>query len=76
MTEPAIELDSTLEARISESVSRNLENQLEFIQALVRHPSVRGHDECVSIASIERVTKTIALYIAMWCGLEPVTPGS
>ena len=44
MAEPAIELDSTLEARISESVSRNLENQLEFIQALVRHPSVRGQE--------------------------------
>ncbi len=34
--------------------------------------NIHGFDECVSIASIESVTKTIALYIAMWCGLEPV----
>jgi len=34
--------------------------------------NIHGFDECVSIASIESVTKTIALYIAMWCGLEHV----
>lgn len=35
---------------------------------------IHGFDERVSISSIEQVTKTLALYIAMWCGLEPV-PG-
>lgn len=34
--------------------------------------NIHGFDECVSIASIESITKTIALYIAMWCGLEQV----
>lgn len=35
--------------------------------------NIHGFDERVSIASIESVTKTIALYIAMWCGLEPAS---
>ena len=33
---------------------------------------IHGFDERVSIRSIEQVTQTLALYIAMWCGLEPV----
>ena len=36
--------------------------------------SVHGFDERVSLQSIRSVTKTIALFIADWCGLEPVTP--
>jgi acetylornithine deacetylase len=35
--------------------------------------SVHGFDERVSLASIRRVTGAIALFIADWCGLEPVT---
>ena len=31
-----------------------------------------GIDECVEIASLERVTLAIALFIAEWCGLEAV----
>lgn len=31
-----------------------------------------GIDECVEIASLERVTLAIALFVAEWCGLEPV----
>jgi acetylornithine deacetylase len=31
--------------------------------------SIHGYNEAVSIVSIENVT-TIAMYIAMWCGLE------
>jgi acetylornithine deacetylase len=34
--------------------------------------NIHGFDEKVSIESIEKVTCAIALYIAMWCGLEPV----
>ncbi|MDP6377131.1 MAG: ArgE/DapE family deacylase [Pseudomonadales bacterium] len=44
--------------------------------ALVYGPvssNIHGFDERVSIASIERVTRTVALYIAMWCGLEPLS---
>lgn len=33
-----------------------------------------GIDECVEIDSLQRVTLSIALFIAEWCGLEPVEP--
>ncbi len=31
-----------------------------------------GFDERVNLDSILAVTKTLALFIAEWCGLEPV----
>ena len=31
---------------------------------------IHAFDECVSIASVKRITGTIALFIASWCGLE------
>jgi acetylornithine deacetylase len=34
--------------------------------------NIHGFDECVSLSSIQRVTGAIALFIADWCGLEPV----
>jgi acetylornithine deacetylase len=34
--------------------------------------NIHGFDEKVSIQSIESVTCTIALYIALWCGLEAI----
>jgi acetylornithine deacetylase len=34
--------------------------------------NIHGFDERVSIASIERITATIAVFIAMWCGLEKI----
>ncbi|MDX1607419.1 MAG: ArgE/DapE family deacylase [Candidatus Competibacterales bacterium] len=43
--------------------------------ALVYGPRARaihGFDECVSLASLRRVTGAIALFVADWCGLEPV----
>lgn len=43
--------------------------------ALVYGPisdNIHGFDERVSIASIERVTAAIALFIAMWCGVRPI----
>ena len=36
--------------------------------------NIHGFDERVSLDSVRQVTKTIALFIADWCGLEPVTP--
>jgi len=33
---------------------------------------IHGYDERVSLASVLRVTQTIALFIAQWCGLEPL----
>jgi acetylornithine deacetylase len=37
-----------------------------------RAQAIHGFDERVSLASVRRVTSTIALFIADWCGLEPV----
>jgi acetylornithine deacetylase len=34
--------------------------------------NIHGADECVSLSSVERVTATMALFIAGWCGLEAV----
>ncbi|MWB78773.1 ArgE/DapE family deacylase [Pseudooceanicola sp. 216_PA32_1] len=33
---------------------------------------IHGFDERVSLASVKRVTGSIALFIAEWCGLEPL----
>ena len=38
--------------------------------------NVHGFDEAVSLSSLRRVTGAIALFIAEWCGLEPVAPGA
>ena len=34
--------------------------------------NVHGFDERVRISSIREATKTIALFVADWCGVEPV----
>lgn len=34
--------------------------------------NIHGFDERVSLSSLERITVTMALFIAEWCGLEPV----
>jgi len=33
--------------------------------------SIHGFDERLSLESLKRVTKTVALFVADWCGLEP-----
>lgn len=35
--------------------------------------NIHGFDERLSIASLRRITKTIALFVAEWCGVEPLT---
>jgi len=35
---------------------------------------IHAFDERVSLASLKRVTGTIALFVASWCGMEPATP--
>jgi acetylornithine deacetylase len=35
---------------------------------------IHGFDERVSLASVQRITGTLALFIAHWCGLEPLKP--
>jgi acetylornithine deacetylase len=34
--------------------------------------NIHGFDECVSLSSVRRVTAAMALFVAEWCGLEPV----
>jgi acetylornithine deacetylase len=36
--------------------------------------NIHGFDERVSLSSIQRVTGAIALFIADWCGVEPMDP--
>lgn len=36
--------------------------------------NIHGFDECVSLSSLRNVTKAMALFIAEWCGTEPVDP--
>lgn len=38
-----------------------------------RSENIHGFDERVSLDSTNRVTKTIALFIADWCGVEPLS---
>jgi acetylornithine deacetylase len=44
------------------------------IPALVYGPvasDIHGFDERVSLTSLRNVTRTIALFMAQWCGLQP-----
>lgn len=34
--------------------------------------NIHGFDERVSLSSVEKITGTLALFIADWCGLEPI----
>ncbi|TWG93489.1 acetylornithine deacetylase [Mesorhizobium sp. J18] len=34
--------------------------------------NIHGFDECVSLSSLQRVTAAMALFIAEWCGTEPL----
>lgn len=34
--------------------------------------NIHGFDECVSLASLKRITGAIALFVAEWCGVEAV----
>lgn len=36
--------------------------------------NIHGIDECVSLSSVRRITQAMALFIAEWCGVEPVNP--
>jgi acetylornithine deacetylase len=33
---------------------------------------IHSYDEAVDLDSVRRVTQTLALFVARWCGLEPV----
>jgi acetylornithine deacetylase len=34
--------------------------------------NIHGFDECVSLSSVKRVTTAMALFVAEWCGVEPL----
>ncbi|MDO5756394.1 MAG: ArgE/DapE family deacylase [Rhodobacterales bacterium] len=34
--------------------------------------NIHGIDECVSLSSVRRITAAMALFIAEWCGVEPL----
>ena len=34
--------------------------------------NIHGFDECVSLSSVKSITKAMALFIAEWCGTEPL----
>jgi acetylornithine deacetylase len=34
--------------------------------------NIHGFDEAVSLSSLQRITTTMALFVAEWCGVEPV----
>ncbi|PVB62874.1 ArgE/DapE family deacylase [Labrenzia sp. 011] len=34
--------------------------------------NIHGIDECVNLPSLKRVTRTIALFTARWCGISPI----
>jgi acetylornithine deacetylase len=36
--------------------------------------NIHGIDECVSLPSVQRITAAMALFIAEWCGVEPLEP--
>lgn len=35
--------------------------------------NIHGYNECVSLPSVKRITTSLALFIAEWCGVEPIT---
>lgn len=34
--------------------------------------NIHGYDECVSLSSLKRITTAMALFVAEWCGVEPI----
>jgi acetylornithine deacetylase len=36
--------------------------------------NIHGFDERVSLASVKRITTAMALFVAEWCGVEPIRP--
>lgn len=89
--EPGSEAEATLARAHRAATGRELESFMtpayldarvyalyDQVPALCYGPSSRnihGFDECVSLASVQRITTAMALFIAEWCGVEP-RPGA
>ena len=86
--EPGSEAESALAAAHERAVGKPLGLRMarayldarvyalyDDIPALCYGPTgknVHGHDECVNLPSVKRITCAMALFIAEWCGLEPL----
>ena len=53
-----------------EGIVKGLASRLRMIEDIRLHPEIL--DERVEIASIRRITRTVALFIADWCGTRPL----
>ena len=85
--EPGSEAEATLARAHEAATGRALESFMtagyldtrvhalyDQVPALCYGPTSRnihGFDECVSLASVQRITTAMALFVAEWCGLEP-----
>ncbi|MDJ1159183.1 ArgE/DapE family deacylase [Chelatococcus sp. SYSU_G07232] len=86
--EPGSEAEAVLARAHEEATGRPLESFMtagyldtrvhalyDRVPALCYGPisqNIHGFDERVSLASVERITTAMALFVAEWCGLEPV----
>ncbi len=49
-----------------------LYNQIPALCYGPKSRNIHGIDECVSLPSVQRITAAMALFIAEWCGVEPL----
>jgi acetylornithine deacetylase len=86
--EPGSEAERTLAEAHRAATGRELESFMtagyldtrvyalyDRVPALCYGPSsknIHGVDECVNLSSVKRITTAMALFIAEWCGVEPV----
>ncbi len=86
--EPGTEAEEALAQAHQASTGRELESFMtpgyldtrvyalyDKIPALCYGPiseNIHGFDERVSLASVKRITGTMALFVAKWCGVEPI----
>ena len=69
--------DELVEGSIMATTDARFFGLYSGIPALVYGPiaeNIHGFDERVDVDSVRRVTGAIALFVAGWCGLEPVAP--
>ncbi|MFX0542255.1 ArgE/DapE family deacylase [Roseovarius sp. S4756] len=49
-----------------------LYNQIPSLCYGPKSRNIHGIDECVSLSSVQKITTTMALFIAEWCGVEAI----
>lgn len=71
----AVTGDALKQASITATTDARFPGLYWDIPALVYGPaadSIHGFNECVDLESVRRITQSIALFIADWCGLEKI----